>query len=56
MIKILVIDDEKKICEFVKAYLNREGYEVTLAYNGKCAIEKFEKEEHFLIHEQKFEK
>lgn len=49
MIKILVIDDEKKICEFVKAYLNREGYEVTLAYNGKCAIEKFEKEDFNIV-------
>ncbi|WP_018589693.1 response regulator transcription factor [Terrisporobacter glycolicus] len=42
MIKILVVDDEPKICEFVKAYLDREGYKVTVAYNGKSAIENFE--------------
>ncbi len=49
MIKILVVDDEEKICEFVKAYLDREGYEVTLAYNGKDAIENFEDTDYDLI-------
>ena len=49
MIKILVVDDEEKICEFVKAYLDREGYEVTLAYNGKGAIENFEDTDYDLI-------
>lgn len=39
MTKILVVDDEKKIVEIVKAYLEREGYEVSLAYDGKAALE-----------------
>lgn len=49
MIKILLVDDEQKICEFVKAYLDREGYEVVVAYNGKSAIEKFEHVDYNLI-------
>ncbi len=39
MTKILVVDDEKKIVEIVKAYLEREGYEVSAAYDGKSALE-----------------
>ncbi|MDV8110587.1 response regulator transcription factor [Paraclostridium bifermentans] len=38
MINILLIDDEKKICEFVKAYLDKEGYKIDIAYNGNDAI------------------
>ncbi|WP_419742839.1 response regulator transcription factor [Paraclostridium dentum] len=38
MINILLIDDEKKICEFVKAYLDKEGYKTDIAYNGNDAI------------------
>ena len=39
MTKILVVDDEKKIVEIVRAYLEREGYEVSAAYDGKSALE-----------------
>lgn len=38
MINILLVDDEKKICEFVKAYLDKEGYKTDVAYNGNDAI------------------
>ena len=38
MINILLIDDEKKICEFVKAYLDKEGDKTDVAYNGHDAI------------------
>jgi two-component system OmpR family response regulator len=36
--RILVVDDEKQIVDIVKAYLEREGYQVTDAYDGKSAI------------------
>ncbi|MDZ4230588.1 MAG: response regulator transcription factor [Dehalococcoidales bacterium] len=39
MKKILVVDDEKKIVEIVKAYLEKEGYKVMAAYDGKSALE-----------------
>jgi DNA-binding response OmpR family regulator len=41
--KILVVDDEQKIVEVVKSYLNHSGYDVYEAYNGKQAIDIFEK-------------
>ena len=37
--KILVVDDEARIVEIVRAYLERDGYEVIIAENGKSAIE-----------------
>jgi len=36
--KILVVDDEKKIVDIVKAYLERDGYRVISAYDGKSAL------------------
>lgn len=41
--RILVIDDEPKIVEVVKSYLENSGYYVHEAYNGKQALELFEK-------------
>ncbi len=41
--KILVVDDEKKIVEVVKSYLEHSGYEVFEAYTGKEALQVFEK-------------
>ncbi len=40
-LKILIVDDELKITEVLKAYLNSSGYEVITAHNGKDAIEFF---------------
>jgi two-component system OmpR family response regulator len=37
--KILVVDDEKKIVDILKAYLERDGYEVIAAYDGQAALE-----------------
>lgn len=41
--KILVVDDEVKIVEVVKSYLNHSGYEVFETYDGKQVLELFEK-------------
>jgi DNA-binding response OmpR family regulator len=41
--KILIVDDELKIVEVVKSYLENSGYSVYEAYNGKEALDKFEK-------------
>ena len=37
--KILVVDDENDILEFIEYNLKKEGYEVFLAHNGQEAIE-----------------
>jgi DNA-binding response OmpR family regulator len=47
--KILVVDDEKQIVEIVKAYLERDGYKVITAYDGKSALESARKERPDLI-------
>ena len=47
--KILVVDDEERIVEFVESYLIKNNYEVRKAYNGKEALEIFESEDISLI-------
>ncbi len=37
--KVLVVDDEKKIVDIVKAYLERDGFSVISAYDGRSALE-----------------
>lgn len=49
MINILLIDDEKKICEFVKAYLDKEGYKTDIAYNGNDAINYLDNNEYDIV-------
>lgn len=39
--KILVVDDDKNICELLRLYLEKEGYTVVLAYDGEEALAKF---------------
>lgn len=36
--KVLVVDDDAKTVELVKLYLNRDGYRVITAYEGKEAL------------------
>ena len=38
--KILLVDDEKRILEVLEAYLEREGYEIHSADNGIDALKK----------------
>ena len=39
--KILVVDDDKNICELLRLYLEKEGYNVLIANEGEEAIAKF---------------
>lgn len=38
--RILVVDDEPDFCSIVQGQLEKEGYEVELAYNGVEGLEK----------------
>ena len=38
--KILVVDDEPKVGDLIKAYLEKDGYDVLLSGDGKDALEK----------------
>ena len=42
-LKVLVVDDEVSITDICRIYLEREGYEVFIANDGKEALEKIEK-------------
>jgi DNA-binding response OmpR family regulator len=47
--KILVVDDEPKIVSTVRAYLERDGYQVFEAGNGRQALDTFHREKPDLI-------
>lgn len=49
MKKILVVDDEIKIVEVIKSYLEKMGYDISFAYDGKHAKELFDKNEFSMI-------
>ena len=40
--KILVVDDDTNICELLRLYLTKEGYQVTTANDGEEGLEKFD--------------
>ena len=40
-ISVLVVEDDKNICELLKMYLEKEGYTVTLAADGGEGLNKF---------------
>lgn len=42
--KVLVVDDDLHIVELIKLYLEKEGFTVITANNGKVAIDKFKSE------------
>ena len=43
MFNILIVDDEIKITQVIKAYLDKEGYNTIVANNGEQALECFSK-------------
>ncbi len=47
--KVLVVDDEAKIVELVKLYLEKSGFEVAVASDGPGALEAFRKEKPALV-------
>lgn len=49
MQKILVVDDEEKICAIIRKYAEFEGYEVKVAHDGMEAIEICKKEDFNVI-------
>ncbi len=42
--RILVVDDDINICELVRLYLEKDGYEVLTSHDGKDALKLFDKE------------
>ncbi|WP_101697275.1 response regulator transcription factor [Clostridium minihomine] len=47
--KILVVDDDQNICELLRLYLEKEGFHVAIANDGKRAVDIFDSENPDLI-------
>ena len=47
--KILVVDDDQNICELLRLYLVKEGYQVTVANDGEAALAAYEKEKPAMV-------
>lgn len=39
--KILVVDDDRNICELLRLYIEKEGYDIEIANDGREALAKF---------------
>ena len=39
--RVLVVDDDKNICELIRLYLEKEGFTVTLDHDGQTAVNLF---------------
>ena len=40
--KILIVDDDRNICELLRLYIEKEGFETAIANDGKAAIRTFD--------------
>lgn len=49
MAKILIADDDRNICELLRLYLAKEGYDVVMANDGEAAVHLFELEKPDLL-------
>lgn len=47
--KILVVDDDRNICELLRLYIEKEGYDIEIANDGREALTKFKETQPDLI-------
>lgn len=40
--KVLIVDDDQNICELLRLYIEKEGYDTKIANDGKAALEAFD--------------
>ena len=36
--KIMIVDDDRNICELLRLYIEKEGFETAIANDGKAAV------------------
>ena len=41
--RVMVVDDDNNICEFLRLYLEKEQLEVEICHDGQEALDKFQK-------------
>lgn len=49
MIKLLIVDDEKDLCEYLKNFFKPRGYDISIATNGQDALSVVKKENPELV-------
>ena len=49
MVKLLVADDEQKICRLLETFFSERGYEVLVAHDGKSALTRIREERPHLV-------
>lgn len=49
MVKLLVADDEQKICRLLETFFSERGYQVLLAHDGKTALTRIREERPHLV-------
>ena len=49
MSKILIVDDDQNICELLRLYIEKEGFETIIANDGMTAVKLFQKENPKLV-------
>ena len=47
--RIMVVDDDRNICELLRLYIEKEGFDVIMAHDGKTALEMYEEVDPALI-------
>ncbi len=47
--KIMVVDDEESMCNFMQIMLEKEGYKTTVSQDSKIALERIKKENYDLV-------
>ena len=47
--KILIVDDDTNICELLRLYIEKDGFDTSIAYNGTQALKRFEQEKPDLV-------
>ena len=46
---ILIVDDEQAVCDMLKKFLSRKGYEISTALSGEEAIKKIKKKRPHIV-------
>ncbi len=48
-VKVLMVDDDVNICQFVGLYLNKEGFEADFCHNGETALTKLSQSDYDIV-------